>query len=502
MENYNLGYTNYVIGSVKSITECLSIILYNKSTFSTRISLYNLNSFYLNYLSGSDSENHVRLSRVKYTDNFEYNKDLENGFDVIVYISSSLNTPIGYTEFNNLQGIGIYMNIILDFRRSSDESNSLYIDTSVYTSGNSMAKNLGGENLDQYTKVSDLPKSYKNPFTTSLERLETDPTSYIVSRDTIIGSNNFKRLGIGRNINVDPYDNGFTNHDICFYNGDLVIVSWNNLEYGVISLAKTNTFGLPITYVKPGTELTEEIESLGSRYYYSKSGKLIDLVTQEEYINSSKDSSILVSDKFDSHGIVYELPTFFQKKDVLEYIPEINNIYLDLDYYFESYQLTIYRKIGSWFILRQKYSGSYLYFAVSPVCAIYFDYSDLENLLFVNDQTVILREENYYMIYNKPGEIYYSEKARLIVEGGKLNDYDGTGILMCVTGNSVDDEKHYQEYYGSQNIPVIFKYEDLYKTKLSSYRRGIYPNQSGIPELVCSVGGLIFYKTDSIINYL
>ena len=501
MENSNLGYTNYVIGSVKAITESLSIILYNKASFSTRISLYNLSSFYLNYLSGPNSSSHVRLGRNDFTESFEYNKDLDNGFDVIVYISSSLNTPVGYTEFNNLQGIGVYINIDLDFKRSSSESSSIYIDTSVYMSGNSIAKNLGGENLDQYTRVSDLPKSYQNPYTTNLERLETDPTSYIVSRNIIISNGDYRKLGIARNINVDPYDIGFTKHDICFYNGDLVIVSWNETKYGVVSLTRTNSFGLPVTYVKPGTELIEEIESLGSRYYYSKSGKLIDLVTREEYIGSFKDN-ILVSDKHDSSGIVYELPTFFQKKDVLEYIPEINNIYLDLDYYFESYQLTIYRKIGSWFILRQKYSGKYLYFAISPVCAVYFDYSDLENLMFVNDQTIILKEDDYYMIYNRPGEIYYSEKARLIVEGGKLNDYDGTGILMCITGDTNIDEAHYQKYYGSQKISVVFKYEDLYKTKLNSYRRGIYPNQSEIPELVCSVGGLIFYKTDSIINYI
>jgi len=122
--------------------------------------------------------------------------------------------------------------------------------------------------------------------------------------------------------------------------------------------------------------------------------------------------------------------------------------------------------------------------------------------MFVNDQTIILKEDDYYMIYNRPGETYYSEKARLIVEGGKLNSYDETGILMCITGNSEYDENHYLEYYGSQKISVIFKYEDLYKTKLNSYRRGIYPNKNGIPDLVCSIGGLIFYKIDSIINYL
>lgn len=501
MEISNLGYTNFIIGSVKTITDSLQIILYSKSTFSTRISLYNLNSFYLTYLSGPDSTNHVRLSRSSNKEYFEYNKNLENGFDVIVYISSSLNTPVGYTEFNNIQGIGIYINIGLDFERTSDSRDTLYIDTSVYTSGNSLVKNLGGNELDQYTRVQDLPKSYQNPFTTSLSRVETDPYSYILSRDFIIGNGEFKRLGINKNINVDPYNIGFTKHDICFYNGDLVVVSWNNTKYSVISLTRTNSFGLPVTYVKPGEELVDEIESLGSRYYYSKSGRLIDIITREEYIKSKKDN-ILVSDKIDSKGIVYELPTFFQKKDALEYIPEINNIYLDLDYYFESYQLTIFRKIGSWFILRQKYSGKYLYLAVSSVCAVYFDYTDLENIMFVNDQTIILKEDDYYMIYNRPGETYYSEKARLIVEGGKLNSYDETGILMCITGNSEYDENHYQEYYGSQKISVIFKYEDLYKTKLNSYRRGIYPNKNGIPDLVCSVGGLIFYKIDSIINYL
>ena len=73
---------------------------------------------------------------------------------------------------------------------------------------------------------------------------------------------------------------------------------------------------------------------------------------------------------------------------------------------------------------------------------------------------------------------------------------------MCITDNATADEEHYQEYYGSQTIPVVFDYEDLSKTVLNRYRRGPYPLVSGIPELVCSFGGLIFYKSGTTINYL
>ena len=492
----DLGYTNYILGSIKSVTECLNIVLYKKSSYSTRISLYNLTSFYITYLSGSDSSLHARLTRETSNDTFEYTKNLEDGFDVIVYISAASNTPIGFTEFVNLQGKGVLLGITIGLTRYAEKLDVgvIEVDTGI------VDKTSFDKDLDSnYPIVSELSTSRVNPFTTDASRIMSDKKSAAWLSSGIITQEGTWALGITKNINVDPYEKGLTKHGICFYNGDLVMVSWGDSEYSVYSLVQTNSFGYPKTYAESGT-LSGNIERLGGRFYYDNTGNLVELITGSKYINQT--TNPIIADPWSVDGKVYELPTFFKSSTALKYIPEINNIYLDLDTYLKSYQLIVYQKLGSWFILQQKYSGQYLYVAVSPVSVLYMDYEDLDRAMFVNDQTIILRDLNYYTVFCKPGEKYYTERARAIIEGGRLAKYEDTGILMCITDNATADEEHYQEYYGSQTIPVVFDYEDLSKTVLNRYRRGPYPLVPGIPELVCSFGGLIFYKSGTTINYL
>lgn len=490
-------YTNYILGSVRQISECKSIVLYGKSKYSTRISLYNLESFYLENLQGSDTAIHARLTRDSISEDFKYTKNLNNGFDVIVYISDSTNLPIGYTEFNNLQGIGIFMDISVDLDRTTEqeEADELILDFTISD------KSSLGKSMADYVKTGDLmSKVWRNQYTTSTSRTETDPKSAAFLRSSVVKRAGTWNLGIARNVQADPYEVGFTKHDVCFYRGDIVLVSWNDEKYGVISLLRKNAYSLPYTYVAPGTNLVEPIERLGGRYFYSVTGNLFELVTQETYKETRGETT--VADPRNPEGMVYEFPIFYSKTEVLKYIPEINNTYLDLDKYFESYQMIIQRKIGSWFILQQKYSGSVLYVAVSPVSILYMGPDDLERAMFVSDQTVILSETGHYAIFCNPGETMYTERARMVVEGGRIvENYDGTGITMCVLDNPEIDEAHYLDYYTGK-VPVVFSYEDLRRTELNNYRRGPLPSTSEVPEIVCSFSGLLFYKEGTIINYL
>ena len=124
----NKVYNNYFSGSVLQISECLEIILYNSSSFTELLSLYNLDSFYLKNLVRT-SDKYIRLYRdqawtvsesgEKASVPFEYKKYLEKGFDVIVYISNVSSRPIGYTEYVNIQGVGLALGITIDHRSTS-----------------------------------------------------------------------------------------------------------------------------------------------------------------------------------------------------------------------------------------------------------------------------------------------------------------------------------------------------------------------------------------------
>ena len=107
MENYNTGYSTYVIGNSSNISNSLEVILYNKNDNwdpkLPKISLYNIEQVYSGLLTSSGG-NYIRLNRTTPEEPFKYENNLPSGFTVIIYMSVIDNTPIGYTEFLNSQG--------------------------------------------------------------------------------------------------------------------------------------------------------------------------------------------------------------------------------------------------------------------------------------------------------------------------------------------------------------------------------------------------------------
>ena len=515
METFNSNYKSFVLGSVKAVTNCLDIVLYNKRKINRKISLYNLDDFYKNYLSGYDTVIHKRLSRSSYNNSFYYKSgSLEDGFNVIVYISTSSNTPLGYTEFINDQGISGNLNIDINIKRVLDNvlipiglddvSYNFDIELNIRNniSDNNLIKDYSGDKLYNYVKVSEVINSnYENLYTNNTGRVSSDPRSIIYSPSSgIMDKNNFWKFKINKDINIDPYSEDYDNFRVCYYNNDLFIVGWQlgGLKYSMYSLLNKNSLGYP--FVRHG-ETGNGIKKVLGKFYLDVEDTIRYLDTDIQVIPKSGEN--LIFDLQDNRGILYSLPGFFSKSELIKNIPEINNIYIDLDNYLKSNQLIIHNKIGSWFILSQRYGGDMLYLAVSPVSLIYMSSTDLDNAFFVNDQTVILKEDEYYVIYSTPGKKLYSERARLIINtAGTYEPYEDTGFYMTVFGTD-DDEKHYLEYYDSGLVKIVFKYEDLYDTILNKYRRNYYPTDLiGIPEIIDSFKGLIFYKQDNIITYL
>lgn len=501
----NKVYNNYFSGSVLQISECLEIILYNSSSFTELLSLYNLDSFYLKHLVRT-SKDYVRIYRdqawtesetgEKVSVPFEYKKYLEKGFDVIVYISNISSKPIGYTEYVNIQGVGLTLGITIDISRVY--KGELEVELKNKLVGNDLSRKFRGDEPYEYASAKDvIDRKYRNLFTSDIGRTESDIYSMIMGTSGIMTKSRGWKLWVKKNISIDST---MTGYNICFYKGDIVLSSWKGYTYKIYSIIGTGWD--PIEKDTVGKIGIKRVEG---RYFYDTEGNLRDLETSKIVEKKKKTQFV---DFLDKHCRVYNLPAFYSSSAIFKYIPEINNIYLDLDNYLKSSSIIVHSKIGPWFVLKRDYGGSYVYTAVSSTSSIILTEEDLERAIFVGDQTMILKEEgeslqrkSYYSIYNTFGKELITERARVLLLNGRLDWWNNQfkfGFL-----DTEEDDQHFEEYYGDNGIvPIVYSYEELSGSALRKYRRNIYPMCNGIPDLIGSYGGLIFYKNGSKINYL
>jgi hypothetical protein len=510
----NKVYNNYFSGSVSQVSNCLEIILYNKSSFSERISLYNLEDFFLTNLTG-DSEKFVQISRKrawiedetgKVPVPFEYKKLLgDAGFNVIVYISPISSSPIGYTEFVNTQGIGVSLEIIINIKRTTTKEGEFTVDLNNQLVGKDLSKNYLGEEPYYYATQKDIKSGkYRNLFTSNVGRTESDRYSMIVSSSGLITKEGSWKLRLNRDIEINI---GLTNYNICFYEGVLTLAAWKNKNYELYSLIGKYPGEEPVSKITGST--SKIIKRIEGRYYFDTEGKLRCIESNEVVVGKM---GTQVCDYQDPHCKVYDLPTFYSRSAIFKYIPEINNIYLDLDNYLKSNQVKVHAKIGSWFVLSREYSGTNIYTAVSPTSIVNMTEEDLEKAIFVGDQTLIIHEPKteggweYYSIYNTFGTELMTERARVVLENGRLDWWGESkgSFLFCYMDVEEKDEAHFEEYYNGENglVSIIYDVEELSSTVLNRYRRNTYPKCVGIPEFIGSYCGLIFYKIGSKVNWL
>ena len=481
---------NYFSGPVNQVSNCLEIILFNSYSMPERISLYNLKNFYLKYLVGSSGE-YVKLVRDNSEVAFEYKKSLEKGFDILVFISPISNSPIGYSEFVNVQGVDVSLGITINITRTLKGELELILKNQL--TGKDLAKVYLGDELYNYVpRKKIVERNYRNLFTSDIKRLESDRFGFDVGSSWVSTIKEFWKIDLRKNIIISEE---YENYNICFYDGDLVLATWEGVDYSLYFLTS-------LRETKRGTTGTYGIKRIEGRYFFDTDNILRDLETMDEVVKKKEHQ---VCDYLNPHCYVYDLPTFYLKSELLKYIPEINNIYLDLDNYLRSNQVALYKKIGSWFILERDFGGVPIYCAVSPTSIINMTGEDLEKALFVGDQTVILCEngENpYYVLYNIGGTELYTERARSILLNGRLDLYENPEFLFCFL-DTEEDDVHFTEYYGENGLAhLIFEYEDLHLTILGKYRRNAYPSSSSIPKLIGSFGGQILYREDTKLNWL
>lgn len=497
-----IGYSTHILGTVKSVMSCLGIILYNKYDISDgdkykRISLYNINEIFNLVKKGP----YLELTRETTDENDYFIYLHENGriegFNVIIYINPIDGSPLGYTEFTNTQGqdrdTNIYLELqaeVLDFDvRLNDNLDNVEYAIKTYT-----GKGLGDYTSakDVFNGLKDVEKGNKH-YTKFLSQSQRSNDSIYLDCGTVARLENlnglgFIKLGLERNMNYSPLDYDFENFNISYYGDDIVLCSWTGTNYCITSLTLRNAFGDLIRYTKsnkgyftlPSTDgVMNTIDHAAGKYIICKttsSGNSrmrafnIETKSWEETTNPN-----VFVDPLDKSNTLYELPGAIKSDSFFRYLPELKNMFYD---YKENEYLKVIRKVGPWFVLNVKRNDKSLVLVTGIAFSLYLTPDQLKDLMFFDDNTLILNTKNAYLIYNGFRQTKYTKSASNLI-GTK-------GKVLNTSVESVDKE------------------QELYKTSFNDVRRGAYPQTKGLPEFVAGFKGHLFYvdKSNHIINFL
>ena len=285
-------------------------------------------------------------------------------------------------------------------------------------------------------------------------------------------------------MNYSPLEYDFTNFSISYYGNDIVLSTWKDTNYCISSLTQRNSFGDLIRYTKsnkgyftlPEDDYTNIIDHTAGKYIICKSS--LNGTSKMRAFNIEKrgwentSGVTLFVDPLDKSNKLYELPSAIQSSSFFRYLPELKNMFYD---YKDNEYLKVLRKVGSWFILSVRRNNNSLILVSGLAFSLYLTPNQLQDLLFYDDNTLILNTTNSYLIYRGFRETRYT-KAALNLVGGS----------------------------GNTTVESVYKTQDLYKTKFNELRRGVYPNTSGLPKFVSGFKGHLFYIDDEnyTINFL
>ena len=486
-----IGYSTHILGTVKSVMSCLGIILYDKSKISDgnkhkRISLYNIDEIYKLVI---DSDNYLELTRetAEEDDYFKYSHENGRikGFNVIIYISPVDGSPLGYTEFTNTQGeqrdTNIYLELKADIQDFDVRLNN-NLDNVEYAK-----KEYLGDELKNYTSSKVILEDIKkleggNKFYTkflsqaSMTSNSVFLDSGLVTELKSIGDLGFVKLGIEKGMNYSPFDYDFENFGISYYGDDIVLCAWTDLNYCITSLTQKNSFGELIRYTKSNTGYftlpgdVKKIDYMSGKYIVCDDDSKVFNVENREWLKLSYPRAIV--DTLDKTNYLYQLPSSMQSSSFYKYMPELKNMYYD---YKDREYIRVRRKVGSWFVLDVMRDSNELILITGLTSCLYITPDQLKDVIFFDDNTLILNTSNAYKIYRGVKRTWYSDDANKLLTG-KSGTYTES----------------------------VRKTADLYSTPFNDLRRGVYPETTGIPNFVAGFLGHLFYvdKSKHIINYL
>lgn len=529
--NYS-GYNTYILGTANSILNCLNITVYNKSDLpadSEKLSLYNIDTIYQSVI---ELKIGTVLSRQNSSEKFEYSTN-GKGFNTIIYLNNSDNSPIGYTEFLSVQGKSRNIDISLAFNSeiSGGFTVNLANSLSQLRNNTTVKTQFIGEDLHNYTSSikikEDLSSLLNNSpnYTTHLSSIiKSGDSQNIFLRNGILNGSTLIKLDFSKNINIDPFENGFNNYQFGFYKSDIVIYLWKGLDYSIYSITKRNRFGNPICYIDSSTgyktapnyiaNISQSILYFSGRYIIVDLGNYLNYYViydseNNKWINTESE---FIVDPLDLNSKIIELPKIINYNNISRYLPGISNIYLDIKDYSSTNTISMLKKIGDWYAIRRKRDNLVIYTNMDKTIYLRSD----ENPIIINNKLLMIHskypEENldYYTIYTGSKNTFYSEKARVILEtitnetsiyNPELTYSNELGIMICLGG--IRDEE-YKNYYQNKDIKIVSSNESIISSYFSQFRRNNLPTNSiKVPNIIGSIGGLLYYiSNDYYLNFL
>lgn len=537
----NLGYTTHILSTIKSITECKRILVYNRNSFVSdlnynRLTLYNLVDVFNNALvdenntsnygfnnncllinRSMEDEEDITNNPFKYTCN---NLRTSNGFNIIIYLSNLDGSPVGFTEFVNTQGrISERIFIYLKFNIKGIEL-ELHLSNSLYKIKDTLEKDFIGTELNEYTSNfvidDDIKKIIKDSkYTTHLSSyLNKNNKNNIYLNDRFLNSDkNMIKLNLQNN-----YDFGlsteFEKQQATYYREDIVIYSWkivdNQIRYQIVSAINGQSYIESDFYdtidFYDSKVLSQDVLYCAGKYIvvklvYKNSTKVKLFDTENiNWVETTEDN--VVVDPFDREAEIYELPrsVSIQSLDTAYFLfPDLVNIYLDLGNYLDIYrELEVFRKIGDWIIIKNKKDGKNFYIATNMFSVVYMTEDDYNNMIVINDSAFLINEETYYVVYyGVRKKTYYTEKARSLDTG--------FGLTTRTDGFKICEDSEYEDYielYNKKEIDIIFKESDLLSSIFNQFRKRPLNRYTVPSNIVSAVGGIIYYKENNKLSYI
>lgn len=526
----NRGYNTYILGTARSIIDCLSIIVYNRSELREsdrveKINIYNIDRV-IKALVNSGNYSLLRKTTPEAPFNFLSDSLNNTGFNTIIYLSNSDDSVgVGYTEFVSIQGKYRDTSIFINFTSEVDCSTSITISNSLsqlLQSNSTSSKEFSGdENGWEYTtpkKIIESIGGYKLPtlFSAHVSSLSSRDNSNIWTDNSIVlgKDSSLHSLGIIKNIPIDLYQNEFQNTQIGYwYDNDIAYYSWEGMKYSIYSLCKVNRFGNPQNYTPgpysqnyftiPSRRATDYIMYFSGRYAVVLSGgetRYYDIV-EKEWVNSPSLSTNIFLDSLDPTSRFQEYPTGTYNS-IISVLPELVDINFDLRKFGNNNFINILGKHGSWYIISQIISqkSNKIYIISNHRMTLKISSAEFSNMSFLSDNAILLKtyeigEDGVERIslecYSNPGE-YESLEARK---------------LLYSTEQRKKLEITYQNFYSRGVINKLGPEDFLWSGWFGGFKRNytpltleVYPTPKNF---VGAFAGIIFYKTqDNYLNYL
>lgn len=555
--NNDVKSTTYSLSSIDSLLNCNSLVLINSNELvNTRISIDNIVSVYRSIVIDKTVYTpHYKLDKKEEETGFYYELSkavdfgLRNGFDEIIYVDTKKSTPLGYTELQTQ--IGVSSNLVIKINLTTGIDNNTENDLDLSFKLDSVTENLyslkpmTGEGLSDYTATKDIINNtypQYEPYTNKVSCLLQDNKRSIFLGDRVVvkSDDEFKihKLGILSGREVDPFRNNFQTYKVGRYESDLAIYAWSKtkvndkyqIDYCINSLTICNKFKNLLQYVHTKdndgcctipdiTEGGKTAVDINVLYvtgkYFICEGIFEDGTSVIKVLNTDAEDPFWINTPNDFVCIseletVPEIIKLTNKKinfsiestkEILEKYPDLYSTYLDtrnLSSFF------LKRKIGDWYLIQKNVNnGTTVYILAGKYSTLYLTSEDINRLIVVNNNTVMINNDNYYVMYSGIKKTWYTERYRAAFYDGSLIEYNG--IEFANIGNNVKadiSDDTYKNYYDKEIIKIIHKSSKISETILDKYRRNRYPENDTIPNIVDACDGIIFYIEDGKINYL